>query len=447
MSVPALKRNLVPLLCIALVAASAATGIFYGLLGSKLRAVSTSAPRQPIVIAARSVDRGAVVKPADLKLSSWGGAETLKGTYSAIAQVAGKTVDIRLEENEPVTEARLVSQNGSAGNGIRSGMRAISVRASDSTGVLGMLRPGNRVDVQVVADRGPGGVKLRTLLENVEVLATPAPEPNGSRAAAPAVTLLATPEDADRLGLADAGARIRLLLRNPLDQAENDRAALTMASLFADPKVRRKPRAETHVVHARGGQTEHRGRIQLLVEVAAARPGAVEELAASSHLPRQARTLQVVSFSEGAGIGHILRGLLEDHRIEVLSSTRLSTGNRRPVSFQAGAGWDAQPDSAAAGKCGLRVRFVPVIGPHGTLRLRVQPAITATRSLGIASRKIETEIELEDGQSFLIAGISPLLAERLFEGRLAGNENRELVVLVTVEVRKPARTAALASRR
>jgi pilus assembly protein CpaB len=446
MSVPALKRNLVPLLCIALVAASAATGIFYGLLGSKLRAVSSSAPRQPIVIAARAVDRGAIVTPADLKLSSWGGAEPPKGTYSAIAQVAGKTVYIPLQENEPVTEARLVSQNGSAGLGIRSGMRAISVHASDSTGVLGLLRPGHRVDVQVVADRRAGRLKLRTLLENVEVLATPAAEPNGSRAAAPAVTLLATPEDADRLGLADAGARIRLLLRNPLDQAENARAALTMANLFADPEARRKPRAEAHVVHARGGQAENRGPIQFLVELAAARPGAVEELAAGSHWSGQARTLQVVSFP-GGGSGRILRTLEEGHRIEILSSTRLSAGNRRRVSFQAGAGWDAQPDSAPGGACGLRIQFVPVIGPHGTLRIRVQPEITATRSLGIASRKIETEIEIEEGQGLLIAGISPILAERLFEGRLAGNENRELVVLVTVEVRKPARTAALASRR
>src|SRR6185436_11023965 len=144
MSVPAFKRNLVPLLCIALVAASVATGIFYGLLGSKLRAISGSGPRRTMVIAARAMDKGVLITPADLKLSTWGGAEPPKGTYSAIAQVAGKTVYLPVQENEPLTEARLVSPDGSAGIGIRSGMRAISVHASDSAGVLGLLRPGNR---------------------------------------------------------------------------------------------------------------------------------------------------------------------------------------------------------------------------------------------------------------------------------------------------------------
>jgi Flp pilus assembly protein CpaB len=77
-------------------------------------------------------------------------------------------------------------------------------------------------------------VKLRTALEKVEVLSVPPFDPNGGRSAAPAITLLATPEYADHLALADSGARIRLLLRNPVDENRDARAGLSLANIFAD---------------------------------------------------------------------------------------------------------------------------------------------------------------------------------------------------------------------
>jgi pilus assembly protein CpaB len=221
------------LLCIAFVAASAATGIFYGLFGSKLRDISSGTPRSPIVVAARNLERGAVLKAEDVRLSTWTGAELLKGGYTAVEQVAGKTVYNPVLENEPVTEARVASTDGSRGLGIASGMRAISVHASDSTGVLSLLRPGYRVDVQAETERG-GEPKLRTLLQNIEVLAIHPAEPSAGRSAAPVVTLLVTPAAADRLGLADTAGRLRLLLRNPLDQGQSTLPGLTIAHLFAD---------------------------------------------------------------------------------------------------------------------------------------------------------------------------------------------------------------------
>jgi Flp pilus assembly protein CpaB len=87
--VSALRRNLVPLLCIAFVTASVATGVFYGLLGNKLRDVSASAPRQAVVVASRKLERGVVLRAEDVKLSAWSGAELPKGGYTAVDQVTG----------------------------------------------------------------------------------------------------------------------------------------------------------------------------------------------------------------------------------------------------------------------------------------------------------------------------------------------------------------------
>ncbi|HXJ44356.1 MAG TPA: Flp pilus assembly protein CpaB, partial [Bryobacteraceae bacterium] len=409
----AFKRNLVPLVCIAFVAASVATAIFYGLLGRRLREASADTPRQSIVVAARGLERGAIVLATDVKLSTWGGQYPLKGGFSAIAQVTGKALANAVQENEPVTQERLGAIDGSAGIGIAAGMRAISVHASDSSGVLALLHPGQKVDVQVLTgDRG-GNVKLRTALENVEVLSVSPPDANGGRSAAPVVTLLATPVDADHLALADSGARIRLLLRNPLDDSRGARPSLNLASIFENWDAPSRFPATTHRISSQAlsqasaalaapvaaGHLAGIGleRVRLLVLIASAQPEALAQLSAQASGPHQADALQVVALPAGPAPAHMLSALEENHQIEVLSSTELSAGNGRQVGMEAGA---------AHGGCGLRIRFLPSVGAHGMLRLRVQPELVASRSAGIRARRIQTEVDLVDGQSFLIRGLS-----------------------------------------
>jgi len=453
--VSAFKRNLVPLVCIAFVAASVATAIFYGLLGSRLREASADTPRQSIVVAARGLERGAIVTATDVKISTWGGQYPLKGAYSAIAQVTGKTAANAVQENEPLTQERLGAIDGSAGIGIAVGMRAISVHASDSSGVLALLRPGQKVDVQVVTgDRG-GNVKLRTALENVEVLSVSPPDANGGRSAA-VVTLLATPVDADHLALADSGARIRLLLRNQLDDRRGARPGLNLASIFENwDTPSRGLVARTHQTSSQAlsqasaalaapvaaGHFSGIGpqRVRLLVLVASAQPEALAQLSAQASGLHQAGALQVVALPAGPAPAQMLSALEENHQIEVLSSTELSAGNGRQVGMEAGA---------ARGGCGLRIRFLPSLGAHGMLRLRVQPELVASRSAGIRARRMQTEVDLVDGQSFLIRGLSsaanwPVLAERLFAVPTKSSGNRELLVIVTPQIAGLTHTAAL----
>jgi Flp pilus assembly protein CpaB len=471
MSVATFKRNLVPLLCIALVAASVATAVFYGLFGSKLREISASAPRQPVVVAARNLRRGVVVKAADVKLSTWGGAEPLQGGYEAIDQVVGKTVFDPVRENEPVMRARTASADGADGTSIVAGMRAVSVHASDSSGVLSLLSAGDKVDVQVVSDQPDAKLKLRTILQNAEVLGIDPGEPGG-RPTTPVVTLVVSPAAADRLALADSGARLRLLLRNPLDRSEDDLPSLALANIFVDDDGTREstgawdsgstpgtlpgsipgtvpgsaPVSLPDVARTDGV------RVQLLVRVAGVQPAAIEQLAALSH-SSQLAMLQVVPFPLDPAFDQAVRALTETHQFEEFSSTRLTAGNHRRVSMQVGAAWGNRRRSKASGACGLRLQFAPSLDGAGNLRVRVQPLVTSTsRSQGVAIRKMETEVELVDGQSFLVSGLSdkgdwPVLARRLFARPAEPGVSRELVALVTVQVLKPVPPAALASRR
>jgi Flp pilus assembly protein CpaB len=114
-------------------------------------------------------------------------------------------------------------------------MRAVSVHVTDSTGVVALLRAGQKVDVQVVTGRGgkPSETEVRTALENISVLSvTPQPEQSSQGHSVPVVTLLAKPTEADILAAADSGAVIRLVLRNPLDNTTRSRDALPLGTVM-----------------------------------------------------------------------------------------------------------------------------------------------------------------------------------------------------------------------
>jgi pilus assembly protein CpaB len=226
-----MKRNLVPLLAIAFVVAIISTGIFYGLFVAKLRAGPISTGKS-IVVAARNLDRGTVLQASDVKLAGWGDVDAPQGAFTAAGSVAGLTVIAPLQENEPVLQSRVASKNSgaAAGLGIAPGMRAISIHATDSSGIVTMLHPGYKVDVQLVSSQA----ELRTILQNVEVLAVAAG--GDGRGASPVITLLVDPEGADMAGLGDSTAHLRLTLRNPLDDSKPDSHRVTLPAVLQTKK-------------------------------------------------------------------------------------------------------------------------------------------------------------------------------------------------------------------
>ncbi|WP_150291506.1 Flp pilus assembly protein CpaB [Sphingobium estronivorans] len=134
------------------------------------------------------------------------------------------------------------------------GMRAISIDTTAEIAVAGLVRPGDRVDVQVVypgADaisgaRGSGRSRAQALLQMVQVLAvgevvlgTPQGSgADGSLSSPPqparTVTLALTPEQVSTLSLAKSIGALTLSLRNPADNAQ---VAVAMAASSAPDPV------------------------------------------------------------------------------------------------------------------------------------------------------------------------------------------------------------------
>jgi pilus assembly protein CpaB len=140
-------------------------------------------------------------------------------------------------------------------------MRAISVKVNDVIGVAGFVAPGTSVDVVVTVRTGSEGSMSRVVVSNVQVLTVgtrsdqqSANVRDSQRSPSSVVTLMVTPDDAERIALAGAEGQIILTLRNPLDTVPTTTEGTRMASLMgkaaSPPPVVRKAAASTKVVAA-----------------------------------------------------------------------------------------------------------------------------------------------------------------------------------------------------
>ena len=225
------KDNLGKLLGVALVVAIICTGLFYMMFAMK----ANSQTGTTMVVAAKVLKAGTVLVPADVKTIPWPVPQLPLGAHQDPKEVIGNTVFDSMAQDEPVLTARLSSAQSGGGAGVPVGLRAVSIHLTDSTGVLALLRSGQKVDVQVVVGRGqkPDDTEVRTALENLTVLSvTPQPEQSSQGHNLPVVTLLAKPSEVDVLAAADSGGRVRLSLRNPLDEATRSRGTLSLGTVI-----------------------------------------------------------------------------------------------------------------------------------------------------------------------------------------------------------------------
>ena len=414
-----MNRKFVPLLGIAFVVAVICTGVFYGLFAGKLRTIAESDSGSPVVLASRNLEPGTVVKDTDLRVTSWSGTPP-KGAFTAAPVAVGSTVLLPVAENEPLTSTRVAAAgSGGAGLAVPSGMRAVSVHVADSAGVFDLASPGQKVDIQVFVPTADGTGQLRTILEDAAVLSkSPADGPNK----APIVTVLVTPRQADVLALADTSARLRMTLRNPLDKERPAGGNVNFASLIQAGAVKAEPRtvliparASAKPVQAAGVRLARRVHLHvLLIEGGRRIPDGFSHWLST---PPLSDLLQVAALRTDFNAESEMRGLREKKGVSVVASSSVSAANNREVSVQAS-------DQSTA----VRLRFVPAILAGNRFTLRVQPEVVSSGW----SRKIDTEVELTDGQSFLVTGLTP-----------AGTESRPLTVLVTSQMEKPVDTASL----
>jgi pilus assembly protein CpaB len=204
--------------------------------------LEAATPSRTIVVAARDLPAGAMVRREDIEMLDWPGSAIPEGIAMEAGEVVGRGLIVEVRKNEPLLAWKLAMKEAGGGLSITipEGMRAVSVEVDEVVGVAGFVLPGTRVDVLATVMPGTDRTQTTTriILQNVRALAADQryqQEIEGDPQYVTVVTLLVTPTEAEALTLAATEGRIQLALRNTLDGEEVETRGRRINSLLAGP--------------------------------------------------------------------------------------------------------------------------------------------------------------------------------------------------------------------
>ena len=176
-----------------------------------------------LLVANALIPVGTRIDPSQVRVVQWPVDLQPEGALRDPESVRDGIARSTIEKNQPVLETTLIRQGaGLLPLLITDGMRGMSVKVDNVTGVSGFITPNSRVDVIAAgtlegADREE---RSKMILQNVRVLATgkTIEQRDEKPVEVPTVTLLVTPEDAEKLTLATHSDPVRLALRSYRDE-------------------------------------------------------------------------------------------------------------------------------------------------------------------------------------------------------------------------------------
>jgi pilus assembly protein CpaB len=198
----------------------------------------------PIYVAKHNINLGDPINKEMLQLEEWPKNKVPRGAISNLEDLENRRPRTAIIEGEPILEAKLLAPGevsdpiGNIPKGMR--LKTISVDAEKSAG--GLLRPGDRVDVQLFVKKdqriGIETAQSKIILQNVRVFAvdqTVQRSADGAdeRTIAKTVSLMLTPEQASKLTLAEQVGEITLIPRNPDDEEIADWNEFKIEDLLA----------------------------------------------------------------------------------------------------------------------------------------------------------------------------------------------------------------------
>lgn len=193
-----------------------------------------------ILVAMGDIERNAELTAQNVTLKPWPKTQVPAGAITKIEDVIGRRPDTRIIKDEPILEGKLGTGEGGkrASTEIPAGYRVVPVRMENSQNT-GLILPGDRVDVQVFVNKGSNvpEATTKTFLKDVSVFAVnseirhdPATD---AKIDAKTISLLLTPQQADKLTLAESVGNVRLVLRgSQSEKAIDDDAKITLGGIL-----------------------------------------------------------------------------------------------------------------------------------------------------------------------------------------------------------------------
>jgi len=185
------------------------------------------------------------------------------------------------------------------------------------------------------------------------------------------------------------------------------------------------------------------------------------------------QALSIFAFDPHLNIGSFIQALESQSILQTLAEPNLVTTNGKEASFLVGGQFPVPVVQGGSGagsvtvqfkEFGIRLKFTPVLTDHKTMKLHLDQEVSTLDPAdgvtlngfvipALSTRKAETDVELADGQSFVVAGLVsntesdtftkiPVLGSLpiigyLFKSKDEKKQRTDLVVLVTPEVTEP----------
>jgi pilus assembly protein CpaC len=185
------------------------------------------------------------------------------------------------------------------------------------------------------------------------------------------------------------------------------------------------------------------------------------------------QALSLFAFDPKLNLGAFLKALESQSILQTLAEPNLVTTNGKEASFLVGGEFPVPVVQGGSGagavtvqfrEFGIRLKFTPVLTDHKTIKMHLNQEVSTLDPAdgvtlngfvipALSTRKAETDVELGEGQSFVVAGLVsnaesdtftkiPVLGSLpiigyLFKSRDEKKNRTDLVVLVTPEITEP----------
>ncbi|RYH11295.1 Flp pilus assembly protein CpaB [Tropicimonas sp. IMCC6043] len=215
-----------------------------------------------VIVAARDISFGEAIEPGTLTAIEWPRAALPAGVYTDYEELLAASNQPPRRARRPIAQGELLLTTKISDFGekvtivqtIGANNRAMAIEVDAETAVGGFVTPGDRVDI-VMTEGAKENMRAITILQNIRVIGVDqeADEQTDSPSVARTVTVEVTPDQGQRLALAQRAGRLSLTLRSIEDTEDRTLEMTRLHDLLQDPDPETVEEVRKSVIRVRRG--------------------------------------------------------------------------------------------------------------------------------------------------------------------------------------------------
>ncbi|MCU9840228.1 Flp pilus assembly protein CpaB [Ruegeria sp. WL0004] len=216
----------------------------YVSFGPAAAQASTESETVSVLVASRDISFGEAIRPGTLTTIDWPRTALPSGVFTNSGDLLPTDGSPPRRARRPIAQGELILQNKVSDYGekvtivqsIGDNHRAIAIEVDAETAVGGFVTPGDRVDIVMTAG-AKENLRAVTILQNIRVIGVDqeADVQTDQPSIARTVTVAVTPDQGQRLALAQRAGKLSLTLRAINDTEDRELATTRLTDLLREP--------------------------------------------------------------------------------------------------------------------------------------------------------------------------------------------------------------------